>query len=466
MKRLSSLAMAASLLAASLAPLATHAAAPNGSLIKGTTSSSVYFLADGKRYSFPNEAVYKSWYADFSGVMTVADSELASYMLGGNVTYRPGARLVKVATDPKVYAVSRYGVLRWVMTEQAAAALYGSDWNKKVDDVADTFFTNYLVGAPVSGIADFSLSNELAVSTLDQDIRPSGFVPPSSPTAPTPGANGTMVSVSISSSQATLNQMLLVFARVSGNTSAIAKLEIYVANQTSPLTTCLNSTTCSFMYTVSQAPLQTRFRAVATDAAGNKVESPFELQASLNAAAASSDIKIDVTPLMLSAGSRGNFNSDATKYQNITSHKVYAAIPGEPNPVLWKDCGISTICAGSSPFYRTTQLYSQIVTGGQTFSSAAVTLTVSGGTAPKPTLTLTSRPSPNQAVLQLTAPSGETIGWSTIVEGTTPEDNSLALCELSSCEITVQISKTVQFTGFTDVGGKLESSNTLTVSPN
>lgn len=457
--------MAASFLGAALAPLATHAAAPNGSLIKGQTSSSVYFLADGKRYSFPNEAVYKSWYADFSGVVTVADSELASYMLGGNVTYRPGIRLVKVATDPKVYAVSRYGVLRWVMTEQAAAALYGSDWNKKVDDVADTFFTNYLVGASISGITDFNLSNELAISSFAQDIRPSGFVPPSSPTAPTPGVNGTMVSVSISSSQATLNQMLLVFARVTGDASPITKLEIYASGQASPLTTCLNSTTCSFMYTVSQTPLQMRFRAVATDAAGTTVESPFELQATLNAAVTSSDIKIDVTPLTLSAGSRGSFNSDATKYQNITSHKVYAVIPGEPNPVLWKDCQNATICAGSSPFYRTTQLYSQVVTGGQTIGSAAVTLTVSGGVAPKPSLALTSRPSPNQVVLQLTAPSGETIGWSTIVEGTTSDDYALALCEFSSCEITVQLSKPTSFTGFTDVGGKLEASNTINAAP-
>lgn len=464
MKRFSSFVVAASFLVAGLSPLASHAAAPNGSLIKGQTSSSVYFLAEGKRYSFPNEAVFKTWYADFSGVMTVPDTELASYMLGGNVTYRPGARLVKVTTDPKVYAVSRYGVLRWVTSESVATALYGTNWNKNVDDVADTFFTNYLVGAPVTIPSDFSVTNELTVSTFDQDIRPSGYVPPSGPNAPaTP--SGTVVSVSVSASQATLNQTLLVFARVSGNTMPTTKLEVYANGNMTPSMTCQNSETCSFMYTVSQAPQNIRFRAVAYDASGKKTESPNELQASLTVPAVSSEIKMEVTPLMLTAGTRASFTSNANTFQGITSHKVYATIPGEPNPVLWKDCGIATLCSGSSPFYRTTQLYSQVVTGGQTYGSAAVTVSVTSGAAPKPSLALTSRPAPNQVVLHLTAPSGETIGWSTIVEGTTPDDYALALCELSSCEITVQLSQPTSFTAFTDVGGKLEASNTINAAP-
>ena len=92
-------------------------------------------------------------------------------------------------------------------------------------------------------------------------------------------------------------------------------------------------------------------------------------------------------------------------------------------------------------------------------------MTVTSGTPPKPTLTLTGHPAANQATLVLTAPSGETIGWSTIVEGTTQDAPSIALCELSSCEVTVQYTKQTTFTGFTDVGGKLESSESVTVTP-
>ena len=43
---------------------------------------------DGKRYVFPNEATYRSWYSDFSTVQTITDKEPAQITIGGNVTYR------------------------------------------------------------------------------------------------------------------------------------------------------------------------------------------------------------------------------------------------------------------------------------------------------------------------------------------------------------------------------------------
>ena len=133
------------------APVATKAAAQAGDLIKKDGLSAVYYLGqDGKRYVFPNEATYKSWYNDFSGVVTVSADELANYPLGANVVVRPGTYLVKITTDPKVYAVEGNGVLRWVQTETDAKALYGENWAKRVIDVADSFFTNYTIGKPLA----------------------------------------------------------------------------------------------------------------------------------------------------------------------------------------------------------------------------------------------------------------------------------------------------------------------------
>lgn len=121
-----------------------------GLRIKGESSSAVYYCGrDGKRHAFPNQNVHNSWFTDFNGVVTVSDSELAQIQLGQNVLYRPGARLIKLTTDPKVYAVSKGGVLRWIETEAAARDLYGDDWNKKVDDVPDTFFADYTVGESI-----------------------------------------------------------------------------------------------------------------------------------------------------------------------------------------------------------------------------------------------------------------------------------------------------------------------------
>jgi len=128
-----------------------NAAASAGDLIKMSGNTSVYYLsADGKRYVFPNEATYFSWYSDFSGVITITAAELQSYAIGGNVTMRPGTKLVKITTDPAVYAVEPNGTLRKIQSEPQAAALYGTDWAKRVVDVPDAFFTNYTVSAALA----------------------------------------------------------------------------------------------------------------------------------------------------------------------------------------------------------------------------------------------------------------------------------------------------------------------------
>ncbi len=122
-----------------------------GSLVRSVTQSAVYYCgADLKRYVFPNDRVYKSWYADFASVQTISDVEMASIPLGGNVTYKPGVKLVKITTDPKVYAVDRGGTLRHVVTADLAAQLYGASWAKQVDDISDAFFVNYRIGSPVT----------------------------------------------------------------------------------------------------------------------------------------------------------------------------------------------------------------------------------------------------------------------------------------------------------------------------
>ena len=152
-------------------------AAVNGGLVKIASSDAVYYALDGKRYAFPNEKVFFSWYADFNSVATISDSELSSYSLVGNVTYRPGKWLVKIQTDPKVYAVSRYGILHWVTSEQIAAALYGTNWATKVQDIPDTFFTNYQIDSPILNTEDYSLQGELAITQIAQDIA-GASVPP------------------------------------------------------------------------------------------------------------------------------------------------------------------------------------------------------------------------------------------------------------------------------------------------
>lgn len=129
-----------------------HCAA--GARIKSAASAAVYYCGrDAKRHAFPNRAIHDSWYVGFNGVITLTDAELAMVPLGANVTYRPGVRMIKVQTDPKVYAVAKDGTLRFVPDEWTAKALYGDNWNTKIDDLSDAFFVNYKTGATVRSVA-------------------------------------------------------------------------------------------------------------------------------------------------------------------------------------------------------------------------------------------------------------------------------------------------------------------------
>ncbi|MDA3840775.1 MAG: M23 family metallopeptidase [Patescibacteria group bacterium] len=122
----------------------------SGSLIKLVDNDAVYYCgANGKRYAFPNEKIYFTWYTDFENVVEITIEEISKIPLGGNVTYRPGTRMVKLQTSPKVFAVGNGAVLRWVVSGESAEALYGVDWKESIDDLPDSFFFNYTIGEDI-----------------------------------------------------------------------------------------------------------------------------------------------------------------------------------------------------------------------------------------------------------------------------------------------------------------------------
>ncbi|MDQ7814596.1 MAG: right-handed parallel beta-helix repeat-containing protein [Patescibacteria group bacterium] len=134
----------------------TAGAVNSGTLVKASQPAVYHYHSDGKRYVFPDEKTFFSWYGDFSGVVTITDQELAAMQIGGNVRYRPGYKMIKITSDPKVYAVGENGELRWVTSEQVAKDLYGVDWAKQVNDLSVGYFTGYKIGLPIYSSADFS----------------------------------------------------------------------------------------------------------------------------------------------------------------------------------------------------------------------------------------------------------------------------------------------------------------------
>ena len=125
-------------------------AAEAGDLIKCPDFTAVYLLEDdGKRWVFPNEKTYFTWYNDFDDVVDVTCDELSDYQIGGLVTYKAGSRLLKLQSAPTVYTVTDGGVLRAIQSEDQARSLYGDDWASEIDDLPDGFWSAYSVGDPL-----------------------------------------------------------------------------------------------------------------------------------------------------------------------------------------------------------------------------------------------------------------------------------------------------------------------------
>lgn len=130
------------------------------SLIRSESFPTVYYYArDGFRYVFPNEETYFTWYENFDDVVTLPDSSIGGISIGGNVTYKPLMRMVKIETDPKAYAVDAGGVLRWVVDENVAKDLYGNEWNTMIDDISVGVFSNYTIGEDIVSYTDYRAPN-------------------------------------------------------------------------------------------------------------------------------------------------------------------------------------------------------------------------------------------------------------------------------------------------------------------
>lgn len=129
---------------------ASAATLNNGDLVKIASSSTVFYYNNGVVYPFPNEKTYMTWYSDWSGLKTISMSELDAYTRGGNVTVRPGTKLITTPTTSMVYAVEPGAKARSIVSEANAIDLWGANWAKNVVDVPDSFFSNYTIESPLT----------------------------------------------------------------------------------------------------------------------------------------------------------------------------------------------------------------------------------------------------------------------------------------------------------------------------
>ena len=145
----------------------------SGDVVKAEGSTTVYYIGhDLKRHVFPSGKIYKTWYDDYSGIKVIKTKSIQTIPLSRvSVTHKPGKKLVKITTDPKVYAVGPGGALHWIKTEALAKKIYGAAWNQKIEDLPDQLFTNYSLGDEIDEEADYDPEEqEEAVPEISYDL--------------------------------------------------------------------------------------------------------------------------------------------------------------------------------------------------------------------------------------------------------------------------------------------------------
>lgn len=134
------------------------------SFISSESFSTVYAITEeGNRRPFMNTNAYFTWSDTFSEVQDVADTDLSDYSIDGVMLPRAGVVLVKIQSDPNVYALEEgddalVPVLRKITTEEIAIEMYGDGWADYVIDIEPTFFTKFEMGDEIDEAIEVDLS--------------------------------------------------------------------------------------------------------------------------------------------------------------------------------------------------------------------------------------------------------------------------------------------------------------------
>lgn len=139
---------------------------------KGEGGFIYYYAVDNKRYVFPTNEVFSSWFGDYSQEEVRFEDLETMYQtaLGGNVTFRPGT-LIKSLTIPKTFIVVKNGKIRPFADESLIEETFGSFWQDKVYALPDYYFSQYEEGEPIKSFKDFpTIPKEITID-LDKGLK-------------------------------------------------------------------------------------------------------------------------------------------------------------------------------------------------------------------------------------------------------------------------------------------------------
>jgi len=118
-----------------------------GQFIRSYGFNTIYYVdEDLVRHPFWDSNTFFTYADSFDEVVWVTDATLPTMTMGSPILPQAGVVLVKIQSDPKVYAIDTDNVLRWVPDEATAITLYGESWADYVIDLEPTTFARFSVG--------------------------------------------------------------------------------------------------------------------------------------------------------------------------------------------------------------------------------------------------------------------------------------------------------------------------------
>ncbi|MFH1088867.1 MAG: Ig-like domain-containing protein [Candidatus Uhrbacteria bacterium] len=118
-----------------------------GQFIRGYSFNTIYYIDENnERRPFWDSNTFFTYADSFNEVVWVTDATLATLTLGSPMLPKAEVVLVKIQSDPKVYAIDIGDILHWVPSEATAIGLYGSAWADYVIDLEPTTFVRFTVG--------------------------------------------------------------------------------------------------------------------------------------------------------------------------------------------------------------------------------------------------------------------------------------------------------------------------------
>jgi len=119
----------------------------SGQFIRSFSFDTIYFVDENNlRHPFWNTNVFFTYADSWDEVVWVTDATLPTMELGDPMLPLGLTVLVKIQSEPKVYAQEFFSFLRLIPDESTAEFLYGDNWSDYVIDLEPTVFSHFTLG--------------------------------------------------------------------------------------------------------------------------------------------------------------------------------------------------------------------------------------------------------------------------------------------------------------------------------